>query len=532
MEKLSMRRDRAMVVFAAVVAIGCGNAALPSLPPEEDAGKPVEESVFKEDTPAAEDVGTVDDAGSEMDASVDLGTEDVGDLDTAAIDDRSTPDDATATDAGLDATPPRDASADDGPSTPDVVAVDVQVSCRRVSDCAGVPGRAACDLVSGLCVECVPTSDSCPTGSYCDATRRCAPGCRNGSDCVGVAGAPICDAPRRVCVGCLANTDCAIGNLCTGGMCVPGCTPTRGCATGATCCSGACVDTSTSVTACGSCTRVCSTIRSTPTCTAGACVASCEAGWGDCDANRDNGCETSTTNNPSNCGACGVVCSIANASATCANDRCAIVSCSAGFQDCDRSVTNGCEAALATSVANCGACGNTCATGQSCNSGVCQCPAGQTICLGACTPTQTDPLNCGACNLACPAGQRCVAGMCSAMTLYHGWTSPVPGCSTTSYNTTALTNLGGRYPFNVGDSNACRAWKLAATVCTTQPMPYSGNENFSCPQSGGFTDPTFGTYCAVASQYSCSTCPGACNAACAYSPLSLRNCAGRETAQP
>jgi len=128
----------------------------------------------------------------------------------------------------------------------------------------------------------------------------------------------------------------------------------------------------------------------------------------------------------------------------------------------------------------------------------------------------------------CPSGDGGAGGA-----LYHGWTSPVAGCSTTSYNSTAATNLGGSYPFNVGDSAMCRAWKLAATVCTTQPMPYSGNENFTCPQSGGFTDPRFGTYCAVSNQYSCSSCPGACNAGdCRSGSNTLRDCRGAELAQP
>ena len=50
--------------------------------------------------------------------------------------------------------------------------------------------------------------------------------------------------------------------------------------------------------------------------------------------------------------------------------------------------------------------------------------------------------------------------------------------------------------------------------------------------SGGFTDLVFGTYCARANQCVCSTCPGACNASCLYTPLSLRNCSGAEAAQP
>ena len=169
-----------------------------------------------------------------------------------------------------------------------------------------------------------------------------------------------------------------------------------------------------------------------------------------------------------------------------------------------------------------------------CAGGVCGCPMGQTNCSNTCANLQSDGANCGGCGRACPMGQFCVRGACGAMPpLYHGWTSPLAGCSTTGYNTTATTNLGGMYPFNTGDSAACRAWKLAATVCTTEPTAYSGMENWQCPVSGGFTDPVFGTYCMANNQYSCSTCPGACNAGpCRSGSNTLRNCSGSETAQP
>jgi hypothetical protein len=115
--------------------------------------------------------------------------------------------------------------------------------------------------------------------------------------------------------------------------------------------------------------------------------------------------------------------------------------------------------------------------------------------------------------------------------LYQGWSTPVPNCNTTGYNAVQSTVDGGTYPYNLGDSNSCRAWKLAATICTTQPQCYSDCNNFYCPYSGGFTDPLFGSFCAVGSQFSCSGCPGACNAACRYGPLSLRNCWGSEGSQ-
>ena len=193
----------------------------------------------------------------------------------------------------------------------------------------------------------------------------------------------------------------------------------------------------------------------------------------------------------------------------------------------------GCEVALNTDLANCGSCGNACATGQSCTNGTCACPTGQILCRGACTAVQTDSLNCGMCNLSCPSGEVCISGTCSSSPLYHGWASPITGCLTNSYNARAATNLGGFYPYNTGDTAGCRAWKLAATVCTTAPTAYSDNNNWTCPVSGGFTDPVFGTYCRPATtQYVCSGCPGACNAVCIYSPLSIRNCAGSESSQP
>lgn len=184
---------------------------------------------------------------------------------------------------------------------------------------------------------------------------------------------------------------------------------------------------------------------------------------------------------------------------------------------------------------NCGACGRVCPATQVCTAGACvNCGTGLSVCGSACVNLQTDSSNCGTCGTVCPTGRACVAGVCSTVALYHGFTCPIAGCSTTSYDTTAPTAMGGRYPYNTGDSNNCRAWKLAATVCTTAPVGYGYTPptDWTCPTAGGFTDPVFGSFCAVSSQYSCSDCYGACNAACAYTPLSLRNCSGSEVAQP
>jgi hypothetical protein len=181
---------------------------------------------------------------------------------------------------------------------------------------------------------------------------------------------------------------------------------------------------------------------------------------------------------------------------------------------------------------------SSCGVGGVCRMGVCSCGAPYAQCSGtSCTNTLTDPMNCGSCGHACSGATRyCVMGACSMIQLYHGWMPPasLTNCSVTGYNAMAATNMGGMYPYNTGDSVQCRAWKLAATVCTTQPVAYGTigpNNNWNCPMAGGFTDPAFGMFCSVANQYACSDCYGACNAMCLYNPLSLRNCSGTEANQ-
>jgi hypothetical protein len=62
---------------------------------------------------------------------------------------------------------------------------------------------------------------------------------------------------------------------------------------------------------------------------------------------------------------------------------------------------------------NCGGCGNVCtATGQSCQSGTCACPASEVVCSGTCIDESTDSNNCGGCGDGCPATATCAAGAC------------------------------------------------------------------------------------------------------------------------
>ena len=98
------------------------------------------------------------------------------------------------------------------------------------------------------------------------------------------------------------------------------------------CCGGQCVDTAKDVQNCGACNTACGSQHSTATCKSGACVAgACSAGWGDCNSDPKDGCETSFHNDPINCGACGKSCVAANAIPGCA-DGCYIRACVFGFE--------------------------------------------------------------------------------------------------------------------------------------------------------------------------------------------------------
>jgi hypothetical protein len=78
-------------------------------------------------------------------------------------------------------------------------------------------------------------------------------------------------------------------------------------------------------------------------------------------------------------------------------------------------LTNECVS-LQSDIANCGACGHTCAAGEACVAGVCACPSATpdacgTGVAGFCATLATDPYDCGACNVVCASG-HCAGGVC------------------------------------------------------------------------------------------------------------------------
>jgi hypothetical protein len=123
-------------------------------------------------------------------------------------------------------------------------------------------------------------------------------------------------------------------------------------------------------------------------------------------------------------------CGVANATVTC-NGTCQVGACKAGFGNCDDNPANGCETPLNTNT-NCGACGNACTEDQTCQDGkcvsvcppspacsdTCHCDPGQTCVNGTCCSGQVCGSTC--CDFfetccgstCCGFGQTCVNGTC------------------------------------------------------------------------------------------------------------------------
>jgi Cys-rich repeat protein len=411
------------------------------------------------------------------DTAADTAADDLG-VDAPSLDTPdASPDDVAA-----------DVLADDAADVVDVADTGPP-GCARNEDCANDPAGRVCNRVTGRCVGCDPGNDTCPVAQRCDpATSTCVAGCRNDEGCAMAQGdggtAPRrCDTATNTCVECAEDSHCGAGRLCRGNVCVAACTVT-GCPTGEQCCEGACVNTTSNTAACGACGAACTAANATPsctnglcgvgtcapgyancdgaagtgcevdtridpthcggcgrecapvvngvaTCTMGMCGFRCAEGFGDCDGDASNGCETDLRADRGNCGACGQQCSApANATAACVSGLCGIGTCSEGFGDCDDDDSNGCETNTRATASHCGACGNACPAGQVCSNARCEtpCPRGLTNCGGECVSLAYDPANCGRCGNACVGGALCGAGMCIS-TCGAGQVTCAGGCT-------------------------------------------------------------------------------------------------------
>ncbi|WP_146647060.1 hypothetical protein [Labilithrix luteola] len=263
------------------------------------------------------------------------------------------------------------------------------------------------------------TPDARGLTNYCPS-NKCPPGWMTCPDSRFPCDTNIASDPHN-CGGC--GLDCSRGGpgatfVCNEGAC------TMSCTSGALDCDGivdnGCESRTINPTSCGGCGVVCAVGESCryqdDTFTTVAC--GCPPGKLDCQGCKD------VVDDDSHCGACNNACDrtggpdapqYANSYYGCASSQCGKVKCKAGFGNCDGDIENGCETSTIADD-NCGACGNKCGAGQKCavdavsNKLACLCEEGLTFCQtgevngipkGSCVDVRSDQYNCGACGVDC-----------------------------------------------------------------------------------------------------------------------------------
>jgi len=176
--------------------------------------------------------------------------------------------------------------------------------CRRDIDCGRLDAICAPMLDGDACLVPCAADRSCPENSEC---RRFGPGSNRDEN-------PMCVPIDQVCSGCLDEDGdgYGLGATCLGFDCddndplVHDGAPEL-CDGRDNNCNGRIdegFDLLSDVANCGACGEVCDLDNATAICVDGACaVGACDEGWGDCDGDPSNGCETDL-NAPDACGDC------------------------------------------------------------------------------------------------------------------------------------------------------------------------------------------------------------------------------------
>jgi stigma-specific protein Stig1 len=261
-----------------------------------------------------------------------------------------------------------------------VVIEDLGHQTRDFSGIQGFSGDGGLEPDLG-CADCTGMSKACCAGRCVDVSSdaancgACGAACPGGSACCGATCADLATDPYNcgrcgtACVEAHASASCTMG-ACALGECNRGfgdCDqdPANGCET----------DLHLDLRNCGACKRTCDFPHGVPGCANGCYLASCVFGFDDCNGDPGDGCETSTVSDPKNCGGCNHSCpAVAHAKVFCSFGGCAISACDAAWLDCDGDPANGCEVNVFSDAANCGRCGNACPKGLVCRSSSCTCP--------------------------------------------------------------------------------------------------------------------------------------------------------------
>ncbi len=235
--------------------------------------------------------------------------------------------------------------------------IDLPERCDGVdNDCNGVlddPGAvSSCSLANATpaCVGGTCVVSSCD-GGYFDCDAAAANGCE-----IAVSSFPtdpgncggcnvVCPSGPNAAAQCAAST-CSL--VCNTGYADCNINSADGCE----------VDLSTDPLNCGGCNLSCPfRPASTRTCVSSNCSFTCNGTFVDCNGLPADGCEVQANSfpfNSSNCGGCGIVCSLPNALGVCSASLCqsTVASCNAGFVDLNANGADGCEYACTATGAD------------------------------------------------------------------------------------------------------------------------------------------------------------------------------------
>lgn len=210
--------------------------------------------------------------------------------------------------------------------------------------------------------SCTRTQGVCRLDADCDSGLRCCAGaCRD-----------VTSDPEH-CGNCGAA--CGTANAtpsCMAGVCE------LACFAGFGNCNGSPGDGCETVLAeavdhCGRCANACSFHNAGATCAGGHCaMAECAPDYADCDEDPGNGCEVSLKSAADHCGGCGKPCTPPQATGACVGGACRVSRCEDGYGDCNGDPADGCETDLESDPRHCGFCPIACEAGQGCFGGQCK----------------------------------------------------------------------------------------------------------------------------------------------------------------
>ncbi len=298
------------------------------------------------------------------------------------------------------------------------------------------------------------------------------------------------------------------------------------------------INTGNNTDHCGGCGKKCDATNGAPGCFQGDCTIGCYPGFGNCNNNAADGCERNLNTDVNHCGTCGKKCSPQNVTAPkCSSGSCDYVACLPGFGDCDGDRANGCETNTNQDPNHCGTCGNKCnpASGGSplCNTGTCgtSCTSPTSLCQppGLCANLNNDVNHCGSCNHQCTTNENnamlvCISTKCgfSCNSGYTKCGSPPNSCVDTD---TSTVHCGGCNKLCTPPTNGVPNCS-GGTCGFTCPNPYSrcGNtcknlntDTANCLTCGkACTQPPGGVAICTPSgcDFTCNTPLTKCGAAC------------------